>query len=119
MLIRRSGGRKGRVRDVQELDISYEDLTPDQRDIYDCIGAQAYERLVQRYGGLSIYVAKADSVIRSARDEKIRRDFNGYNFKYLANKYNLSERTIRSITAEIRQEKQNAPLEDQLSFDEI
>ena len=60
---------------------------------------------MQRYGGLSIYIAKADSVIRSARDEKIRRDFNGYNFKFLVNKYNLSERTIRSITAEIRQEK--------------
>lgn len=107
------------MRNVPELDIFYEDLTPEQRDIYDCIGAQAYEKLVQRYGGLSIYIAKADSVIRSARDEKIRRDFNGYNFKYLVNKYNLSERTIRSITAEIRQEKQNAPLEGQLSFDEI
>ncbi|MFQ8786727.1 Mor transcription activator family protein [Ruminococcus sp.] len=44
---------------------------------------------------MSIYIAKADSVIRSARDEKIRRDFNGYNFKFLVNKYNLSERTIR------------------------
>ena len=72
-----------------------------------------------RHGGLSIYIAKADSVIRSARDEKIRRDFNGYNFKFLVNKYNLSERTIRSITAEIRQEKQNAPIEGQITFDEI
>ena len=66
---------------MPELDIYEEDLTPEQRDIYDCIGSQAYEKLVQRYGGLSIYIAKADSVIRSARDEKIRRDFNGYNFK--------------------------------------
>ena len=80
---------------------------------------RTYEKLVQRYSGLSIYIAKADSVIRSARDEKIRRDFNGYNFKFLVNKYNLSERTIRSITAEIRQEKQNAPIEGQITFDEI
>jgi len=107
------------VRNMPELDIYEEDLTPEQRDIYDCIGSQAYEKLVQRYGGLSIYIAKADSVIRSARDEKIRRDFNGYNFKFLVNKYNLSERTIRSITAEIRQEKQNAPIEGQITFDEI
>ena len=77
---------------MPELDIYEEDLTPEQRDIYDCIGSQAYEKLVQRYGGLSIYIAKADSVIRSARDEKIRRDFNGYNFKFLVNKYNLSDR---------------------------
>ena len=104
---------------MPELDIYEEDLTPEQRDIYDCIGSQAYEKLVQRYGGLSIYIAKADSVIRSARDEKIRRDFNGYNFKFLVNKSNLSERTIRSITAEIRQEKQNAPIEGQITFDEI
>lgn len=55
---------------MPELDIYEEDLTPEQRDIYDCIGSQAYEKLVQRYGGLSIYIAKADSVIRSARDER-------------------------------------------------
>ena len=53
---------------MPELDIYEEDLTPEQRDIYDCIGSQAYEKLVQRYGGLSIYIAKADSVIRSSRD---------------------------------------------------
>ena len=47
MLIRQSGGRKGKVRNMPELDIYEEDLTPEQRDIYDCIGSQAYEKLVQ------------------------------------------------------------------------
>lgn len=104
---------------MQELNILYDDLSPEQQDIYDCVGEKAYAQLVRQFGGLSIYIAKADSVIRSARDEKIRRDFNGYNFKYLVNKYNLSERTIRSITADVRNEKQNAPLEGQMTFDEI
>jgi len=104
---------------VPELEILYEDLSSEQQDIYDCIGEKAYEQLVKKFGGLSIYIAKADSVIRSARDEKIRRDFNGYNFKYLVTKYNLSERTIRSITADVRTEKQNSPLAGQITFDDI
>lgn len=45
---------------MPELDIYKEDLTPEQRDIYDCIGAQAYEKLVQRYGGLSIYIHRLE-----------------------------------------------------------
>lgn len=103
---------------MQELEILYEDLSPEQREIYDCVGAQAYGNLVRCYGGISIYIAKADSVIRSARDEQIRKDFNGNNIKYLVNKYNLSERTIRGIVANVRREKQNAPMDGQVTFEE-
>lgn len=104
---------------MQEFDIIVEDLSPEQRDICDCIGVEAYAKLVKRYGGLSIYIAKADSVVRSARDESIRRDFNGYNYKFLSAKYNLTERTIRSITADALQECKNAPLEGQITFDNL
>lgn len=104
---------------LQELDIVYDNLSEDQQLICDCVGMEAYERLVTQYSGQTLYVAKLESVLRSSRDEKIRKDFNGYNYKYLAMKYNLSERTIRLITSDILKEKQNAPLEGQMSFDEI
>lgn len=104
---------------MQDLDIIVEDLSPEQRDICDCIGVDAYAKLVRRYGGLSLYIAKADTVVRFARDERIRQDFNGYNYKFLSAKYNLTERTIRSITSDTLQKIKTAPLEGQITFDNL
>ena len=98
------------------LKVRPEDLTPEQQEMADCIGIDAYGRLVERYGGQAIYVPKADSLQRSARDEKICEEFNGYNYKYLCMKYGLSERTIRAITSTKNRELVSAPLEGQVSF---
>ena len=98
------------------LEIRPEDLTDEQRAMAECIGLEAFGRLVEAYGGQAIYVPKADSIVRSLRDERIRRDFNGYNYKFLCNKYNLSERTIRAITAEKNTEMKNAPIKGQITF---
>ncbi|MGN1114302.1 MAG: Mor transcription activator family protein [Oscillospiraceae bacterium] len=104
---------------LPEYKIVYESLPPDQKDLCDCIGMDAYERIVTQYSGQSLYIPKIESVTRSSRDEKIRSDFNGYNYKYLAMKYGLSERTIRMITSDILQEKKNAPLDGQITFDDF
>lgn len=101
---------------MQELEIVYEDLSPEQQAIFDCIGEESYRKLVKQFGGFSLYIAKLDTIERSARDEKIRSDFNGYNFRFLAMKYKLSERTIRMIVADILQAKKSAPTEGQVSF---
>ena len=93
-----------------------DDLTPEQLEMANCIGLDAYERLTGRYGGQSVYIPKTDSLARSARDEKICEEFNGANYKYLCMKYNLSERTIRAITADKNRELMNAPLPGQVSF---
>lgn len=119
MLIQQNGELKGKVIKLPELDIVYEDLTEEQQAVFDCIGEDAFAKLVLLIDGDSIYVPKVVSVSRSKRDENIRNDFNGYNFKFLSNKYGLTPRTIRSIVAGIREEKQNEPFEGQLTFDEI
>lgn len=69
----------------------------EQRAIADTIGIDAYIKLVKNYGGTSIYILKEDSLIKDIRDEKIRAEFNGYNYNTLAKKYNLTDRTIRDI----------------------
>lgn len=104
---------------MSEHNVIYDLLPENQQELYDCIGEEAYIKLVKRFGGNSPYVAEADSVFRPSRDAKIRNDFNGYNIRYLVNKYGLSARRIRDITSDIREEKQNAPLEGQITFDEI
>lgn len=100
-------------------ELIYGKLAPEQQAIWDCIGSEAYLKLVSQFGGMSVYVAKIDTIERLSRDEKIRGEFNGVNFKYLAAKYNLSERTIRMIVGDIIEEVRNAPMEGQVTFDDL
>ncbi|EJU21683.1 Mor transcription activator family protein [Peptoanaerobacter stomatis] len=69
----------------------------EQREIAEIIGIDSYIKLVKEYGGTSIYILKEDSLIKDIRDSKIREEFNGGNYVYLAKKYNLTENSIRNI----------------------
>lgn len=111
-----SGGLKGVV-SLSEVKIKYEELSDEQKNLVDCIGAEAFIKLVTCYGGTTLYVPKADSLARSKRDEAIRAEFDGYNYRELCRKYKLSERTIRSITAEKNNRLRNAPLAGQITID--
>lgn len=99
--------------------IQLEELSGDQYDLAECIGIEAYRRLVEFYGGTNIYILKADTVLKTDRDDKILADFNGYNHKYLALKYGLTERTIRLIVAPEAQRIRAEPLPEQVTFDEV
>lgn len=70
------------------------------RDILeDYKAGMSLERVYKKYGGVSIYIPKVD---REAK-EKIIQEFNGYNFLFLAHKFNLSERYVREIVRGARQ----------------
>lgn len=84
---------------IEEI-ISFEQLSGDQRELAESIGIKAYKKLVEDYGGSHIYVCKADTVLRELRNIKIYSQFNGFNYRELAKKYNLSPKTIREIIAE-------------------
>ena len=51
-------------------------------------------------GGESIYFPKIESIERPGRNQKIISEFNGFNYKDLAKKYELTEMRIRSIMKE-------------------
>jgi Mor family transcriptional regulator len=53
--------------------------------------------IVKTSGGINQYVPKYDALISAARDRVILEEFNGYNFKELALRYNLTEVWIRNI----------------------
>lgn len=83
------------------MEIIPQALPEDQRRLLDLVGPEIYAKLVEVYGGMSIYVLKKDSFVRTARNEEIRRKFDGSNYRRLAIEYNLSEVTIRQIVADI------------------
>lgn len=65
--------------------------------IADAIGVKNLIALSQTFGGSMVYIPKYDSLTKNIRDAKIKKEFNGANYRDLALKYNLSESTIRNI----------------------
>lgn len=97
--------------------ITLEQLTPTQRELAEIIGIDNYLKLVKRYGGSGgIYIPKYSELIRPSRDMEIKDKFNGYNYAQLADEYDLSVRTIYKIVSDMINQRQNAPLENQISF---
>ena len=97
--------------------LALDDLSGEQYDLAECIGLEAYKKLVYNYGGLSIYIYKLDTLFKSKRDKEIMKEFNGGNYRELALKYSLAENTIRQIVSGELTRIKNEPLPDQLLFD--
>ena len=77
-----------------------DDLSEEQQQIADVIGLESYKKLVSVFAGISVYIPKLDSIAISARNRRIRKEFNGFNYSQLAQKYKISERHIRRIVDE-------------------
>ena len=71
--------------------LTIEQLHGSQLEIAEVIGIEAYRKLVASYGGSSIYISKADSVMNGLRDAEIFRRFDGSNYLELAHAFNLAE----------------------------
>lgn len=96
-----------------------DELDGDQRQLAELIGLKNYMQLVAAFGGSTIYIRKLDSLLQRERNRDIINAFDGWNFRELGLKFNLSERTIREIVAEHMQAVRNKPIDNQLTFDEL
>ncbi len=65
--------------------------------LVEVIGLENTLKVAQRLSGLDLYFRKIDTLLQRKRDELIRRQFTGSNYRDLASKYGLSERWIREI----------------------
>ena len=97
-------------------ELTIEDLDENQRELADCIGLEAYKKLVKRYAGEPITVRMPDRLTLRLRNERICTEFNGYNYRELAKRYGLHEHTIRRIVSAVRNAKQAQPIDGQLDF---
>lgn len=79
-------------------DVTIKDFDDDpMAALIEVVGLETAKRLVVAFGGDSFYFPKVESVIRTARDRRIRSEFTGFNHKELAAKYNLTPRYVRKI----------------------
>jgi len=66
------------------------------------VGLVPAKKLVEVFGGDMFYFPKVESVIRTARNRRIYKEFTGYNHKELATRYNLTTRYVRDVVKEQR-----------------
>lgn len=97
--------------DIEKI-VSLDQLSGDQRELAETVGLEAYRKLVANYGGMSIYINKPETILRDLRNAEICNSFNGFNYRELAKKYHLSEKTVREIVSG----KEAEPLDGQISF---
>lgn len=78
------------------------EMLPDglYRQIAEAIGVDGFYKLTEVVGGATVYIPKPESLIRPARDARIKSEFNGYNHPELAKKYGVTERWVRQICGE-------------------
>lgn len=100
-------------------ELTLDDLDEEQRDLAECIGIEAYKKLVSSYAGNPINVRMPERITMKLRNDKIRLEFNGYNYADLSKKYGLCKNQIRNIVADLTVNKRNQPLADQISFDDL
>lgn len=100
-------------------ELTLEDLDEEQRELADCIGLDAYKKLVASYAGNPINIRMPERITMKLRNEKIRSEFNGYNYTALSQKYGLCKNQIRNIVADIVVNKRNQPLQNQITFDDL
>jgi Uncharacterized conserved protein len=70
------------------------------RKIADAIGAKNFFALAEAIGGTTVYIPKAESLVRPIRDAHIKEEFNGYNHYELAKKYDVTVRWVQQLCGE-------------------
>lgn len=102
------------------MNLDMDDLRDEQKRIADIIGIESYLKLSNALGGTTVYIAKVSEIVeRKNRDERIRREFTGWNYKELALKYGLTETWIRNIVSPIEKQIRTQPMNGQVSVEEL
>ena len=73
------------------MELKISDLPPQFENIAIELG------IFKEFGGTSVYFPTEKMIYKEARDREIISEYNGFNHKELATKYNMSESYIRAI----------------------
>ncbi len=78
-------------------DTTIEDLPEGCQPIVEIVGMELFFELSEYAQGDALYIPKPESIVTPARNRKIKKEWNGYNIRELADKYGLTPNRIRSI----------------------
>ena len=74
------------------------EMLPEQyQPLAEILGVQPLLKLAEQYGGASLYIPKVEALVKALRDKRIQKEYNGYNAKELAQKYELIVNWVLNI----------------------
>lgn len=79
------------------MELKISDLPPQFENIANKLGIDKAKMLFEEFGGTSVYFPTEKMIYKEARDREIISQYNGFNHKELAIKYNMSQSYIRAI----------------------
>ena len=82
------------------MELRISDLPPQFENIARELGIERAKLLFKEFGGTSVYFPTEKMIYKEARDREIISEYNGFNIRYLASKYNMSEGYVRYIIRE-------------------
>jgi len=88
------------MRELME-DITMDDIGEKYRPVVEIIGIEKFVELSDYAKGDELYFPKVENVIAPARNRQIKAEWNGYNSKELADKYNLTIKQIGNILKDV------------------
>jgi len=74
-----------------------EDISENYRPVVEIIGIGKFIELSDYAKGDELYFPKTENIIAPARNRRIKKEWDGYNLKELADKYNLTTKQIGNI----------------------
>lgn len=74
-----------------------DDISESYRPVVEIIGIEKFIELSEYTKGDELYFPKTKNIIAPARNRRIKKEWNGYNSKELAEKYNLTTKQIGNI----------------------
>lgn len=82
--------------DITEADIRH----PLVRELIDAVGLDGALRLVDTFGGSTLYIPQLEKTLAACRDRHIRAEYNGTNTKRLASTYGVSDSWVMRVVGE-------------------
>jgi Mor family transcriptional regulator len=82
---------------MDETAVKLSDIGREYRTVCEVIGLEKGLELAKAMGGDRIYVPRLESLLNKIKYRRIRRDFDGGNYRELARKYGYTVRWIRMI----------------------
>lgn len=74
-----------------------DDIGDRYREIVELIGIRNFILLSNYSRGDELYFPKVENVVAPARNRRIKKEYNGYNMKELADRYNLTVKQIQNV----------------------
>lgn len=97
-----------------------DDLQENHREIADVVGFDNLIKLIEHFGGNSIYIPQKYELYRNKMYAEILDQYDGTNIKRLATDYGISEKTVYTIVkSRLLKGSEKKQLEGQLSFADI